>query len=419
MSLSRRFFLRSVSAAAAIPAGWTGFATALQAAAPDSQPGDAFWRVVKREFPLADDLLYINAANICPASRPVLDRYFDLLRDFQANPSFQNREKFKVIQERVRGKLARMLGAETDEIAVTRNTSEGTNIVVNGLDLKAGDEVIITDHNHPSNNQAWQVRAKREGFTIRSLPVAVPARGREDLIAGFEKAITPRTRVIAFTHVTSTTGIEYPAREIAELARRRGIWVHLDGAQTFGVLDVNVKQLGCDSYTGSAHKWLMGPLEAGVLFVRGERLPTLWPSIVTAGWADDLKGARKLEVVGQRDDAKVAALEAAVDFIGLIGIRNIEARSRALSARAKRQLSDIPGVQLKTNVEPALSAAVVKFKLRNRATKDAYDALWQKHRIALALTPAGDAEGLRYSPHIYNSEDEIDRAVAAVRDIAG
>jgi isopenicillin-N epimerase len=374
---------------------------------------------VKREFPLQDDLLYINAANICPASRPVLDRYSDSLRDFQTNPSFQNREKFKTIQERVRGKLARLLQADADEIAVTRNTSEGNNIVVTGLDLKPGDEVIITDHNHPSNNQAWQVRAKREGFTIKSLPVAVPAPSREHLIGAYENAITPRTRVVAITHVTSTTGILYPAREIADLARKRDIWVHLDGAQTFGVLDVNLKQLGCDSYTGSAHKWLMGPLEAGVLYVRAERLPNVWPAIVTAGWADDLKGARKLEIVGQRDDAKVAALEAALDFIDLIGIRNIEARALTLAARIKRQLSDVPGVQLKTNVEPTLSAAVVKFKLKNRPTKEAYDALWQKHRIALALTPAGDAEGLRYSPHIYNSNEEIDRAVAAVKDIAG
>jgi selenocysteine lyase/cysteine desulfurase len=419
MPQSRRGFFRTLStAAAAIPAGWSGFAAALHAATTEGEPGEAYWKIVKREFPLQEDLIYLNAANVCPASRPVLDRYLELLRDFQANPSFQNRDKYKTIQERVRGKLARMLGAGPDEIAITRNTSEGSNIIVTGMDLKAGDEVIITDHNHPSNNHSWKVRAKREGFTVKTLPVPVPARSREELIADFEKAITARTRVIAITHVTSTTGILYPAREIAELARRRKIWLHLDGAQTFGALDVNLAELGCDSYSGSAHKWFMGPLEAGVLYVRSERLPQIWPSIVTAGWADDLKGARKLEVFGQRDDARVAALEAAVDFLDLIGMKNVEARSRALAARAKRQLSDVPGVEMKTNVEPALSGSVVKFRLRNRPTAEAYDALWQKHRIALAQTAAGDAEGLRYSPHIYNSNEEIDRAVAAVRALA-
>jgi selenocysteine lyase/cysteine desulfurase len=416
---SRRTFFRTLSAAAAVPASWPGFAAALQAAAPEPGLNETFWNVVRREFPLQDDLIYLNAANICPASRPVLDRYIELLRDFQSNPAFQNRDKYKVIQERVRGKLGRLLNIGPDEIAITRNTSEGSNIVVTGMDLKAGDEVIITDHNHPSNNQAWKVRAQREGFVVKSVPVAIPARSQEDLIAGIEKAITPRTRVIAITHVTSTTGILYPAREIAELARKRNIWTHLDGAQSFGVMDVDLRQLGCDSYSGSAHKWLMGPLEAGVLQVRSERLPQLWPSIVTAGWADDLKGARKLEVVGQRDDAKVAALEAAVDFIDLIGIRNIEARSRQLATRIKQQLSELPAVEMKTNVEPRLSGAVVKFRLRNRPTREAYDSLWQKHRIALAHTPAGDAEGLRYSPHIYNSHQDIDRAVAAVRALAG
>src|SRR5262249_44648899 len=171
------------------------------------------------------------------------------------------------------------------------------------------------------------------------------------------------------THLTSTTGILYPAKEITELARRRNIWVHLDGAQSFGLLDVDLKAIGCDSYSGSAHKWLMGPLEAGVLYVRAERLPQLWPSIVTAGWADNLKGARKLEVLGQRDDPRIAAFEAGVDFINLIGMKNVETRARALAAHAKKQISQIPDVQMKTNMEPELSAGVIKFRLGRMSTK--------------------------------------------------
>src|SRR5262249_4113826 len=150
--------------------------------------------------------------------------------------------------------------------------------------------------------------------------------GRDELISQVEKAITPNTKVVAITHVTSTTGILYPAREITEIARRRGIWMHLDGAQSFGSLDVNLKEIGCDSYSTSAHKWLMGPLEAGILFVRAERIPQVWPSIVTAGWTDHLKGARKLEVYGQRDDPRIVALESAIDFMGLIGSRSVESR---------------------------------------------------------------------------------------------
>ncbi len=420
MDSSRRNFFLSLPALAALPASWTTFAGALRAApgSPDAT-NEAYWSLVKRQFPLADDLIYLNAANVCPASRPVLDRHAEFMRDFQSNPSFQNRAKYEAMRERLRNKLAGMLRVTADEIAITRNTSEGTNIIVKGVDLKPGDEVLITDHNHPSNNDSWKVRAQREGFTVTSLPVRIPAASRDELVSEVEKAVTPRTKVIAITHVTSTTGIMYPAKEIAEIARRRGIWMHLDGAQTFGSLDVNLKDIGCDSYSTSAHKWLMGPLEAGVLFVREERIPSVWPSIVTAGWTDHLKGARKLEVYGQRDDPRIVALEAAIDFALLIGPNVIESRMRFLSTSLKEQLSQVGGVKLKTNLQPELSGGVVKAQIVKVPTKQAYDALWNGHRISIAMTPSGDSEGLRFSPHIYNSREEIAAAVAAVAGVCG
>lgn len=380
---------------------------------------EEYWKVVKRQFPLDEGVLYLNAANVCPASRGVLDRHLEYLRDFQANPSFQNREKYEPLAERARAKAARLLGAGKDEIAFMRNTSEGSNLVVRGIDLKAGDEVVITAHNHPSNNDSWKVLARRIGIVIKEVPVAIPAVSRQHLLDGIEKAVTPRTRVIAVTHCTSTTGIVYPAKEIAELARRRNIWMHLDGAQTLGALDVNVGEIGCDSYAGSSHKWMMGPLEAGILYVRAARIAELWPSVVTAGWAENLVGARKFEVFGQRDNPRLVAVEAALDFLELIGMPRIEARMKALATRAKLQLREIGGVELKTNVEPELSGGVVKFNLRKYEPKAAYDMMWKSHRIAIAQTAAGDAKGLRISPHIYNTMEEIDRAVAAVKEIAG
>ena len=405
-----------IATAFALPASWAAFTRNLHAA---TALDDAYWRMVQRQFPLEDNLLYLNAANVCPASRPVMDRHLEYLRDFHANPSFQNRDKYAALRENLRQKAARLLRVTADEIAVTRNTSEGSNIIVKGIDLKAGDEILITDHNHPSNNDSWKVRARRDGLVVKSLPVPIPAPSADQLLGTIERAITPRTRVIAITHVTSTTGILYPAREVAELARRKNIWMHLDGAQSFGCLDVDLAAIPCDSYSTSAHKWLMGPLEAGLLFVRAGRIAELWPSIVTAGWADDLKGARKFEVFGQRDDPRVVALEASLDFVSLIGMANVEARARALASRAKAGLKSIGNVELKTNLQPELSAGVVKFKLRNMATKAAYDKLWERHRLAIASTLSGDSEGLRFSPHIYNSFEQVDAAVAAVKELAG
>src|SRR6516164_4399839 len=234
-STRRQFLHRS----ATLSTSWMGFEAAIAAigtarASAGGRSEAMLWQLIRRQFPLEDGLIYLNAANVCPASRPVLDRYAALLRDFQADPSFQNREKYRPLRESVRTKVARLLGVAADEVAITRNTSEGSNLVVRGIDLKPGDEVVITDHNHPSNNDSWKLRARREGLVVKSVPVRVPARSADDLIAGIERAITPRTRVIAITHLTSTTGIRYPIKPIAELARRRDIFLHVDGAQTFG-----------------------------------------------------------------------------------------------------------------------------------------------------------------------------------------
>jgi selenocysteine lyase/cysteine desulfurase len=421
MTPTRRQFLRQ---SAALPMCWATFTAAIAAAktvqaSAGDRSGDVLWPLVRRQFPLEDGLIYLNAANVCPASRPVLDRYAALLRDFHANPSFQNRDKYRALRESGRAKVAALLGVSADEIAITRNTSEGTNLIVRGLELKSGDEVVITDHNHPSNNESWKLRARREGLVVKSVPVPFPARSAADLVAGIEKAITPRTRVIAVTHLTSLTGVRYPIRPIAELARPRDIFLHVDGAQTFGALDVKLRDLGCDSYSASAHKWPMGPLEAGILFVRSERIKPLWPAIVSAGWSNGLEGSRKFEVLGQQDDPRVASLEAAIDLLSLIGIREVEARISALASHAKHALAELPRVELRTNLEPELSGGVAKFRLKGMPTARAYDLLWERHRLAIAMTPGGDTEGLRISPHVYNTFDEIDRAVAAVRELAG
>lgn len=415
MVQSRRNFFRSVPALAALPASWTAFSQALTAApAPTSE---AYWSLVRQQFPLQPGLVYLNAANVCPSSRPVLDRHLEFLRDFHANPSFQNRAKYKETQESLRTKLAAVLGVTADEIAITRNTSEGSNVIVHGIDLKPGDEVIVTEHNHPSNNDSWKVRARRDGFVVKELPVTIPARSADDLIGAFDKAITPKTRLVALTHLTSVTGILYPVREITELAQKRGAWVHLDGAQTFGAMDVNLKQIGCDSFAGSSHKWMMGPLENGVLFVKAGQQKRIWPSIVTAGWEEHLQGARKFEVLGQRDDPRIAAFEAAIDFFNLISAANVERRTRELSTMLKVELAKLPGIEMKTNQEAGLSLGVIKAKVRGKDTKQCYDQLWERRKLALSLTTSGPAEGLRFSPHIYNSREDLDHAVDAVREL--
>lgn len=396
---------------------WAAMAGILRAAPAGGDPtNENYWSLVKRQFPLDDNLLYFNAANVCPASRAVLDRYAQFERDFQSNPSFQNREKYGPIRTAARGKVARLLSVSPGEIAFTRNTSESNCTIVNGLDLKPGDGILLAEHNHPSNREAWQMRAKREGLMVTSLPTPSPAPSRDALISAFERAITPKTRVLGLTYVTNVTGLMFPVKEIGEIGRKRGLWVHVDGAQTFGALEINLKDLGCDSYSASTHKWLMGPLEAGILYVRSERIREVWPSIVTAGWSDNLADARKFEVFGQQDDPRMAGLDAALDFVNLIGMRNIETRVRWLATYFKEQMRQLP-VEMKTNMEPELSAGVFKISTGEKNVKKHYDTLWERNRLAISSTATGPTHGLRFSSHIYNTKEDVDRAVKAVKDL--
>jgi isopenicillin-N epimerase len=399
---------------ARLPIGWTALAQTLRADA----AGEEYWKMVARQFPLEPGLIYLNAANVCPASRPVMDRHLEFLRDFHANPSFQNREKYAGIEERVRAKLAALLHVTADEIALPRNTSEATNLIVRGIDLKAGDEAVITEHNHPSNNDSWKVRARRDGFSVRAIPVPVPAQSVPQLLEAIEAAITPRTRVLSVTHVTNTAGLKYPAAAIGQIARRKNVWFHLDGAQSFGAMDVDLRAIGCDSYAASMHKWPMGPLEAGLLYVRTDRQKEVWPSIVTAGWSDKLVGARKFEVFGQRDDPRLASIEAAADFLALIGLKRVETRVAELTSALKKRLSGNSSFVLRTNAEPELSHGVVKVGFRSGDLKSAYDRLYQKDRVAIAMTASGETSGLRFSPHVYNTLEEMDRVADLVERAA-
>lgn len=415
--ITRRGLFRYVPAVGAA-AGASSWMQRLAASPLQAAGDESFWASVRAEFPLEDDLIFLNAANVCPASKPVVANHLEYLRDFYANPSFENREKYESLGAAARQHLARVLGAKPSEITITRNTSEATNTIVRGLNLRAGDEVIITSHNHPSNNASWKVLAKRTGVVIREVPTPLEGISTERLVRGIEAAITAKTRVIAITHLTNTTGLRYPAKEITALAKGKDIWVHLDGAQSFGMLHFQIADIGCDSYASSMHKWPMGPLETGVLFVKDGRQESLWPAIVTAGYSELLEGVARFGVLGQRDDPRLVAAGEAAAFLDKLGMANVESRSLHLASQLKQQLARIPRVKVVTPMETELSGAVVKFRVEGRNTRQLGQALWSGHRISGAVTASGDLEGIRWCPHVYNTMDQIHRAVDAVKKLA-
>lgn len=376
--------------------------------------------MVRKQFPLREGLVYLNAANVCPASLPVLDRHTQFLRDFEADPSFQNRAKFGPMREKVRAQAAGFFGVTADEIAFTRNTSEASNIIVHGLALKAGDEVVLVEDNHPSNLDSWQNHARRVGFTIQMVPATQLIDSVDALAAKVEAKLTGKTKVLAFTHVTSTTGVRYPAERLCRAARERGIWTHLDGAQSGGMLPVDLRQIGCDSYSTSSHKWLLGPLEAGMLYVAASRQAEVWPSIVSVGYTEEGKGgARKFEAYGQRDDARLVALAAVFDFLNVISMKDVEARILELTRHLMTRLSENPRVELRTNRGAELSCGVVKFDVKGVADVRELDRkLWEKYQMAFSVTASGPARGIRVSPHIYNSLAQMDLVAEAIQKLA-
>jgi selenocysteine lyase/cysteine desulfurase len=380
---SRRMFMTAASAAVSIR-----FPTLLSAAT-----GEPYWALVRNHFAFSEQRVPMNAANLCPSPRAVAERVAELTRDIDVDCSFHNREKFNRFLEESRSLLARQLSADADEIALVRNTSEANNIINNGLPLKPGDEVVLWDQNHPTNNVAWDVRSARFGIAVK-------------------RVSTPAAPASVDANVS---GIRLPARQLCEMAHRRGLYVHVDGAQTWGALNINLRELGCDSYSASAHKWFLGPREVGLLYVRKERIAEIWPNTVAPGWGNDaepdVKGARKFESLGQRDDARLAAIRTAVEFHNMIGPEKIEARVLELAASLKERVKGL-GIAVATPLEPALSGGVCIVRAEAKNGQQAYETLDRKFGIAGAATG-----GLRLCPHIYNTMDHIERAAEGIKSV--
>ena len=378
-------------------------------------PDEKYWQDVRSRYLLPRDVIFLNAANLCPSPLPVVESLYQSTKGYEANPSPSVRSGLmRDGREAARQLLADMLGATKEEIVITRNTSEGNNWVSNGLQLGPDDEVIVYADNHPTNLTAWREKAKRFGFTVTTIPTVTPHPGTEAYVDVFAKAITPKTRVIGFTHLSSNSGDLFPAKEICAMARSRGVLTLLDGAQTFGALDVNLGDIKPDFYTGSAHKWPCGPKECGVLFVNKDVHDRIWPSVIGV-YPGAVGISQKLEGMGQRDDARLVAFAESIRFREAIGRKVIEERLRQLSQFLITELKKLDGVQIYTDPAPGRSANLVIFKPGALDPRRFATALGEKDGVVATTRAGQDRPGLRVSPHLYNTMDEMERVVAATK----
>jgi selenocysteine lyase/cysteine desulfurase len=423
----RNFALRTGAVFTSFAAAKAAFAQTVRQFAPTTpawQVDEGYWAKVRGKFLLEKGLAYLNNGTVGPTPTPVYESLLNYWRLMAENPN----ENSAVIQgrmEAVREKAAQFMGASPDEIAILRNCTEGNNLVAQGIDLKAGDEVLIGYLEHDSNRQPWLVKAKRHGIVVTEVPINTPPKSPEEILNAFAAAITPRTRAIATTHCDTVTGTYTPIKEIARLVHDKGLFCFADGAQVPGMIPVNVHDLGVDTYSTTCHKWLCSPAGTGLLYVRREMQERIWPNIVTENWWT-FKDARKYEHVSRRPWPVVAALEDTIDFHNAVGRARMEQRVRALSSYFRSRAAEIPHVHLYTSNDPRLSGAITSLGMDNVSPTKLREHLRQRFDVYTAERAKGirypadphGVEGIRVSTHFYNTFEQVDRVLEGLRELS-
>jgi isopenicillin-N epimerase len=421
---SRREFLRRATVAGALAAlarpdllaRVAGLSASSAGRLPDDVAADEdFWGSVQEGFTLDRTLINLNNGGVCPSPRVVheaLKRYLDISN--QA-PAYHMWQVLEPGVETVRTRLAAEFGCDREELAITRNASEALQIAELGLDLKPGDEVLTTNQDYPRMLDTWQQRVRREGIALKEISFPVPPPSQADLVRRFEDAIGPRTRVIHFCHITNLTGQIFPVRDICRMARSRGIVTVVDGAHAFAHFPFTLADLECDYYGTSLHKWLLAPVGTGFLYVRRERIEAHWP--LTPANESKKADIRKFEEIGTHPAAMHNAVAEALQFHHGIGGARKAARLRYLRERWARRFEHRAGARILTSFDPAQAGAIGLLSL------DAVDPyaltthLWNTQRIIVTPIKHPEFQGIRVTPNVYTTLDEIDTFTDAVEGV--
>jgi len=426
---SRRSFLRMCGALGAAgyalkPGGLEGVEAASQSIAgrsPEDVAGDEFyWREVQLAFKLDRTLINLNNGFTAPCPRVVLESEFRYMEMINMLPVHYQGMVAKNV-ETIRLRMAAEFGCEPEELALTRGASESLQIAQNGIDLKAGDEVITTEQDYPRMLTTWDQRLRREGIKVTRLQFPVPTTG-DDLFRRFERAISPRTKVFHFCHVTNLTAQMFPVQRLSRLARSKGIVTIVDGAHALGQFPFKLRDLECDAYGVSLHKWLLAPIGNGCLYVRREMIPKFWPLQAAPEQQDG--DIRKFESIGTHPWGIRAALGEALAFHQALGGERKAARLRYLTLRWANALKKNPRVKVLSNLgEPPETWGVCAVNIEGMDVRDLAKFLMDKYRIIAVPLVGGappnqvfDYQALRVSPNVYTTLEEIDTFIMAMED---
>jgi selenocysteine lyase/cysteine desulfurase len=416
----RRGFLSSVAAAAA---GITlASARAVQEMAHPAPPAlpdaslydkdeEAYWTALRKQFLIPEDEVYLNNGTVGSSPIPVLHAimqcYHDSERMAQSDPEDYPIWGYAAWNE-FRDPLAKFIGCKRDEIALLRNATEANSYIANGVDLKAGDEVLITDQEHPGGEHPWDLRAKRYGIVVKKITLPKPVPDAAAVLNLFNEAITARTRVIFFSHITTVTGVVLPAKEICALARSKRILSAVDGAHVPGMMKLDVHDLGCDMYSASPHKWLQATKGTGFLYLRDEVIDRVWNTIATEGWDDVKIRAERFQRIGSSNVPTLCGLRAAIDFANQIGMERIEKRHRQngnyiLGEMLKR------GAMSWTSPDAALRCGISTLNVAPLTMPATENWLWKEKRIRIR---GGAPSKIRLSTPYFVLRTDIEKFLA-------
>ena len=372
---------------------------------------EPFWAELREKFPLNKNRVYFNNGTLGPSPQDVLDAVIDAMKNIEISGEMAH------TIDAPRKRMAQFVRVLPSEIALTKNTTEGINIIAWGLPLKKGDEIIISNHEHVGNALPWLHVAKAKSLKIKVLALGNTA---DETLSNFKKIVSSKTRVVTIPHITCTTGQVQPIKEIAQWAKQKGIFVAVDGAHGAGMLDLDLKDLTCDFYATCCHKWLLGPKGTGFLYVRKEVQDILMPHFVGAGthqgWAISPEKVELLNPTtsaerydyGTYNQALWLGVEAAIDFFEKIGMEKVEARVKELNQYLHTKLLELSKKDIKmlTPTEGVSSSGMLGFKLLNKDSKTFANEVNSRFRVRYVAEHG--LNSLRISTHIYNNKNEID-----------
>ena len=427
MQLYRRNFLKHASASALTApfltaAGNARDATEAASTALPPPTDPSFWDKVRDQFMLSRDKVFFNNGTIGAMPRVVFERYVDELRKLAvdvADWDYRSDETNWIggygPQTEIRAKAARLLNATVPELALTENVTAGVSFISGGLNLPPGSEILITNQEHEGGKSSWLAEAKRRNWVVTPVKMPAPVRDPEQVLEVFKQAITPRTKVIAVSHVITGTGAILPAKEICAQARDRGIFTLLDGAQAFGHVKVDVQDLGCDAYAGCFHKWMLAPPGTGFLYLRKDRSREVWSTVASGQWDNYDDSGYRFTQRGTGSLGALLGLNAALDFHFAVGPEQVQQRIKYLGDYLRDGLHKIPKVTIYSPQDNAMCAGITVYGVEGITGRKLQEEMWNRDR----LRPRGSGHySVRHCTHMYNSTAEIDRALKVVRDLA-